>query len=164
MNFREGTIQDLDQLKQLAIKAWSPYQAALTRENWEQLYNSLNKDITYIELLHSSYCLVCENSNKDFIGMAFLVPQGNPTAIYPSEWSYIRFVSVDPAYSGKGIGRELTSRCITRARQMNEKVIALHTSEMMLSARHIYESLGFAIVREIDNRFGKRYWLYKMEL
>lgn len=40
----------------------------------------------------------------------------------------------------------------------------LHTSEMMGAARHIYESLGFKKLREIEPRYGKKYWLYKLEL
>ncbi len=96
--------------------------------------------------------------------MAFLVSNGNPTEIYDKDWSYIHFVTVDPKYSGLGIGRKLTNLCIETARQNRETVIALHTSEFMHTARHIYESMGFKILKEIDQRLGKRYWLYKLEL
>jgi uncharacterized protein (DUF1810 family) len=34
----------------------------------------------------------------------------------------------------------------------------------MDAARHIYESLGFTILKEIPNRFGKRYWLYTLNI
>jgi ribosomal protein S18 acetylase RimI-like enzyme len=96
--------------------------------------------------------------------MAFLVSKGNPTDIYEEEWSYVRFVTVDPDFGGQGIGRKLTTMCIAAARQNGEKTIALHTSELMGKARHIYETLGFEILKEIDQRLGKRYWLYKLDL
>jgi len=96
--------------------------------------------------------------------MAFLVPSGNPTDIYRKEWSYIRFVSVDPEFTGRGIGRKLTMMCIDKARANGENIIALHTSEIMGNARHIYESLGFRVLKEIDRRLGKRYWLYTLNL
>ena len=96
--------------------------------------------------------------------MAFLVPNGNPTDIYEQEWSYIRFVSVEPKFDGQGIGRRLTNMCIDLAKQNGEKAIALHTSETMDKTRHIYESLGFRILKKIDQRLGKRYWLYKLDL
>jgi len=92
------------------------------------------------------------------------VPNGNPTDIYLTEWCYIRFVSVDPDFRGKGIGKKLTNLCIEKAKENGEQTIALHTSELMDDARHIYESLGFEIVKEIAPRLGKRYWLYKLEL
>ena len=96
--------------------------------------------------------------------MAFLVPRGNPTEIFQGDWSYIRMVGVDPRFSGKGIGRQLTQHCIDFAKSTNEKTIALHTSEFMDAARHIYESLGFTPIKELPLRYGKRYWLYQLEL
>lgn len=164
MKYRQGNIDDLEQLRSLALKSWGQFQKELSPENWQKLFNSLNNVRTYSDLLERSYCLVCENDNKTIIGMAFLVHRGNPTEIYDEKWSYIRFLTVDPELSGKGIGRQLTEMCIGRAKKNKEQTIALHTSEMMSKARHIYESIGFYIVREIEPRFEKRYWLYKFDL
>ena len=98
------------------------------------------------------------------IGMAYLVPSGNPTHIYPADWSYIRMVGVHPEYRGMGIAKRLTQMCVDHARQANEKIVGLHTSEKMDDARHIYESIGFKIDKELDTIYGMRYWLYKLEL
>lgn len=100
------------------------------------------------------------------VGMAHIIPNGNPADIFKIEWSYIRMVGVNPKYQGQGqgIAKTLTQMCIYKAKQTNEKTIALHTSEFMDAARHIYESLGFKILQEIDQRFGKKYWLYTLDL
>jgi ribosomal protein S18 acetylase RimI-like enzyme len=164
ITYRQGTIDDLCELKNMAIKSWRQFQPKLTEENWAKLYTTLTDDKTYIDLLNQSNSIVCVSTTGKIIGMAFLVPNGNPTDIYECEWCYIRFVSVDPEFSGQGIGRKLTTMCIDTARQNGEKIIALHTSEIMDKARHIYESVGFNVLREIDQRLGKRYWLYKLEL
>ena len=164
INYRQGTINDLKELKNLAIKSWGQFQPKLTDENWLKLYNTLTDDKTYVELLDKSSSIICTTENDKVIGMAFLVPKGNPTDIYDKDWCYIRFVSVDPEFGGQGIGKQLTTICIDTARQNNEVVIALHTSEFMDKARHIYESIGFTILKEIDQRLGKRYWLYKLDL
>lgn len=164
MTIRAGNIDDLEQLRELALRSWAQFQDELTVENWQKLFNILNDKETYIELLGNSECIVCEAANKDIIGMAFLVPSGNATEIYKAEWCIIRFLSVDPTYSGLGIGRQLTEKCIELAKSNSEQTIALHTSEMMNTARHIYERLGFTILREIDPRFGKKYWLYTLDL
>jgi ribosomal protein S18 acetylase RimI-like enzyme len=163
INFREGNFADLEGLKDVAIKSWLTFQTSLTKENWEKLEKSLKDDHTYIDLLDKSNCILCTDAEK-ITGMAFLVPSGNPTEIYPADWSYIRLVSVDPDYQGKGIGRALTKKCLSLARSNGENVVALHTSELMENARHLYESLGFQIIRELDQRLGKRYWLYTMDL
>jgi len=162
--FRKGNIDDLNNLKQVAIKSWGQFQTSLTDEHWKTLSDSLNDDNTYTNLLENSDCIVCSTAEDKIIGMAFLISSGNPTEIYDKEWSYIRFVSVEPEFSGNGIGRKLTEMCIELAKSNNEKTIALHTSELMDNSSHIYETLGFRILREIDQRLGKRYWLYKLDL
>ncbi len=164
MIYRQGTSDDLQALKNLALKSWSPFQNQLTEEHWNSLSNTISSDKTYEELLEQSISFLCVLDDGDIIGMAFLVSKGHPTEIYLNEWSYIRFVSVDPKFAGQGIGRKLTIMCIDKAKQNGEKTIALHTSEMMGNAIHIYESLGFKILRELENRLGKRYWLYTLEL
>lgn len=155
---------DLVQLKNLAIKSWGQFEKELTTDNWDRLKTTLHNNNTYIELLQNSYSIVCENDNAQIVGMSFLVPHGNPTEIYHKDWSYIRFVTVDPDFSGQGLGRELTKKCIQYATDNNEKIIALHTSELMRNAMHIYESLGFTVLKEIDSRLGKRYWLYTLNI
>lgn len=164
MTYRHGNTNDLEQLKQLALVSWQQYQPELTEENWQKLYNNLSSRDTYLQLLKTSTSLICENEQKQVIGMAFLVPSGNPTEIYDADWASIRFVSVHPSFGGQGIGRLLTKKCIDLAIVNNEKTIALHTSEMMHKARHIYISLGFTILREIEPRLGKKYWLYTLNL
>lgn len=162
--YRQGNINDLAQLKNLAVKSWGQFQSKLTSDNWLKLYNTLTNDTTYIELLDKSTSIICTTGSDKVIGMAFLVPKGNPTDIYDKDWCYIRFVSVDPAFGGQGIGRKLTTLCIDAAKKNNESVIALHTSEIMDAARHIYEALGFTILKDIGQRLGKQYWLYKLDL
>lgn len=164
MQIREGNSTDIPQLKKLALDTWQQYQAVLTKENWDRLYNTLTDDNTFYELLNNSCSFVCENEEKEVIGMSFLVPSGNPTAIYSNDQCYIRFVTVSSKYAGRRLGQKLTEKCIEKARETNESVIALHTSEFMDKARHLYGKLGFQVSRELPSRLGKRYWLYELRL
>jgi ribosomal protein S18 acetylase RimI-like enzyme len=164
LNYRAGNDNDLNDLKRLAITSWAQFQPALTAENWEKLNATLSNDNTYTELLNNSQSIICTTDNDQIIGMAFLVSSGHPTEIYDTDWSYIRFLTVDPDFGGQGIGRQLTLQCIDLAKKNGETTIALHTSEIMNKARHIYEDLGFAILKEIGQRFGKQYWLYTLDI
>ena len=164
INYRPATTGDLEEMKGLAIKSWGQFEPVLTPENWEKLHGSLNDDATYKELLGTASVTIATDGQNKIIGMVFLVPHGNPTDIYDKDWSYIRFLTVDPEYGKLGIGKNLTQICIHKAKQNGETAIALHTSEMMDAARHIYEGLGFRILKEIDQRLGKRYWLYILKL
>lgn len=164
MKIRQGNLQDLKQIKELAIKEWTQFKNVLTPENWEKLYHSLTNDKTYPDLLKQSDSFVYENDKNEIIAFAFLVPSGNPTDIYNNQQSYIRFVTASQNYSGQKIGQTLTKKCVQKAKENGEKHVALHTSEMMNTARYVYEKLGFKIVKELELRLGKKYWLYELEI
>jgi N-acetylglutamate synthase-like GNAT family acetyltransferase len=117
----------------------------------------------YKDLLQVSRSFVCVADDK-VVGMAFLIPSGNPTDLFLAEWSYVRMVGVSPDYSGKGIGKKLTQLCIDFAKKSGEKTICLHTSEVMNTARHIYESFGFSMLKAIPERYGLKYWIFKLDL
>ncbi len=161
--YRQGSKADLDQLQKLGLASYGPFESILTQENWEKLAGFLKAPGTYTELLSHSTCFVAEKASK-IVGMAFLIPKGNPTEIFEANWSYVRMVGVDPGYSGQGIGRQLMERCIQQAKATHETIIALHTSEFMDTARLLYEKMGFNPMKELAPRFGKRYWLYSMAL
>ncbi len=161
--YREGTTHDKDQLRELGLISYGQFKGAFTEDNWGKLHSFLSAEDSYSAILKISKSYVCENKGK-IIGMAFLVPKGNPTEIFQEDWSYIRIVGVHPNFAGKGIGKRLTKMCIDFARATCESVVALHTAEFMDAARHIYERFGFKQIKELTPRYGKRYWLYQLEL
>jgi ribosomal protein S18 acetylase RimI-like enzyme len=164
MKIRNGNIHDLNSVKKLGQNTWKQFEKDLTYENWDKLSSIISDENLYKELLLNSKGFVCENDRGEIIGMSFIVASGNPTEIYSEEQSYIRFVTVSEKYSGLKLGQILTEECIDFAKNNGEKKIALHTSEFMDKARHIYEKLGFKIIKEIKPRYGKKYWLYEMNL
>lgn len=163
LSYRIGTINDVDQLQDLGIIAYGQFQSALTPDNWKTFNGNLQDRQKFIDILKIAKCFVCLDNNN-IVGVAYIIPSGNPTDLFKSEWSYIRMVAVNPKYRGQAIAKTLTKMCIEHAKQNNEKTIALHTSEFMDAARHIYESIGFKILEEIPPLFGKKYWLYTLDL
>jgi len=161
--YRTAIESDLVQLKRLGLLAYGQFQNVLGIENWELMKANQNDDSTYLNLLKIAKCFVCEIENA-IIGMAFLIPNGNPTAYFEKEWCYIRLVGVHPEFEGKGIGRKLTQQCIEFAKESGEGIIALHTSEFQNAARHIYESLGFIKQKDLDLIYGKQYYLYTLKV
>ena len=162
-HFRQASISDSEQLRDLALLSYGQFEDVLSEKNWSILDKNLKSEDSYLRMLKIATCFVCEQEDQ-IIGVAYLVPSGNPTEIFDTNWSYIRMVGVDPDFRGQGIARDLTKMCIAYAKLAQEKIIALHTSEFMDAARHLYESLGFQKVRELDPIFGKRYWLYQLNL
>ncbi len=130
----EASIADKQQLKELGILSYGQFSTILGPEHSSVLFNTLNDEQKLSELMNMSKCFVCVHENK-IIGMAHIIPSGNPWHFFKSEWSYIRMVGVDPKFGGQGIAKKLTAMCIDFAKKKNEKIIALHTSEFMDAAK-----------------------------
>jgi ribosomal protein S18 acetylase RimI-like enzyme len=162
LNYRKANEADFEQLKALGKEAYSEFVGVLSKENRAKMHAFLESDSSLKELMKQSTVFVCER-NTSIVGMIYLVPSGNPTKLFQKEWSYIRFLGVSTSCRGKGIGKQLTEHCIDYARGSGERYIALHTAEFMGPARAIYEKQGFRKGKEIEH-FGKRYWIYLLEL
>ena len=160
--FRRGTIKDVPGLRELGLMAYGQHRPAMNEANWNKLRGFLSEPDTYADLMNTAVCFVCETGTR-IVGMAFLVPKGDPTDLFEAHWSHIRMVGVDPAHAGRGIAKRLTRMCLDHARQTGERHVALHTSEFMDAARHIYEGFGFRVVRSFT-RYDKQYWIYLLDL
>src|SRR5258708_7758244 len=97
--YREGSPTEKKSLRQLGILSYNQFSKILSPPDWETMNRFLNSDKMWDQLVNNSKIFVCEHNDK-LIGMAYLVPSGNPTHIYPADWSYVRLVGVDPAYRG----------------------------------------------------------------
>ncbi len=161
--YREGSLHDKEQLQKLKIISYSQFSKVLTPDNWAKMNESLHDEDKLTELINKSKIYVCM-WNNEMVGVAYLVPSGSAWGPFKAEWSYIRNVGVNPEFRGRGIAKTLTKMCIDYAKKSGEKIIALHTSEFMDAARHIYEGIGFKAIEEIEPIFGKKYWLYMLEI
>jgi GNAT superfamily N-acetyltransferase len=161
--YRAASTEDVDEIRELTLIAYGQFDAILTEENRNAKKQNLGNTETYRNLFGIADCVVCVHENK-IVGSAFLIPSGNPNQWFEKDWAYIRLVAVHPDESGKGIGKQLTMWCLEKAKENQEKTIALHTSEFQHAARHIYEGLGFQKQRDLELMFGKQYYLYTLPL
>nr|WP_294790150.1 GNAT family N-acetyltransferase [uncultured Mucilaginibacter sp.] len=159
----QATLADIPQLKELGLIAYGQYAETLGADHWAQMQQNLSNEAMFADLLSKSTCFIARHANE-IIGMAFLLPSGNPVDVYQADWSSIRLVAVHPSHQGKHIARTLTQICINQAISNGEKTIALHTSSMMPAAMHVYESFGFKIIKDLGKRFGQQYFLYTLDL
>ena len=163
MYYRAAEEKDLEDLNVLALASYGQLKTYLTPGNWKKLRSMLTAVDHFPLLIRNSFGFVCEDSVR-LLGMAFLVPSGNPTEIYSKETSYIRMVGVDPTAVGNGIAKALTRLCMEKAKSTGEHTISLHSAEIMFAARHVYEKLGFKKVRLVDSYYGLQHWLYSYEI
>lgn len=162
LHYRQGSHADFEQLMALGKKAYAEFAEVLNEKNWAEMKAALNDGPGLKALIEKSKIYLCEDGVQ-LAGMIFLVPSGHPTELFSEAWAYIRFLAVDPAYRGMGIGKRLTEYCITGARADKEKKLALHTGEFMGPAKAIYQQMGFVQSRELQY-LGQKYWIYLLDL
>ena len=173
LKFRTADLSEaatLAEVNRLAFAGHTPLIAPEFQAAW--LANLENRTPLFEELLRAgSTAFVAEmtdlQDNTHIIATAMLVPKGNPTPRFPEygTWASIRWVAVHPDFGEQGLGRLIFEKCLAYARETDEEAVLLHTSNIMHAARHIYESLGFRILREeTEQFFGLQYWLFKLAL
>lgn len=103
---------------------------------------------------------VLGSATVDFTGALEDVASIRPGAVI------LRMLGVHPAAQGRGVGRALVTACLDAARRSGRTVALLHTSPRMVTARHLYESMGFERDPERDHHGEDGFTLlaYRMPL
>jgi GNAT superfamily N-acetyltransferase len=76
--------------------------------------------------------------------------------------AHIRMLGVDPEARGRGIGRVLMDAAVAEARRAGKRRMTLGTTERMVAAHRLYESMGF--LRGPDQVFDDGFRLRTYEL
>ena len=158
---RDAFTEEVNDVIALNIDAYHEYAHALTADNWEIMRTSLSN---VAKIAQQGQLIVAQNE-RELVGSVIYYPPGSSDSrIFPPEWASVRIVAVSSRQRGQGIGQQLSQECIHRAKQDRADMIGLHTSELMISARRMYERLGFQQDIELPQSLGIRYWRYSLNL
>lgn len=93
-------------------------------------------------------CWIAEKNGRN-VGSVFVVKQSEQVA-------RLRLLLVEPEARGSGIGERLVNECIVFAREAGYQTLTLWTQASLAAAQHIYQKVGFRIVKEeVHHHFGE---------
>lgn len=71
------------------------------------------------------------------------IPGGHPRAPLEPDQAHVRMLGVHPDVMRRGIGRALMEACLEEARGAGKRRITLETTERMVAAQRLYQTMGF---------------------
>lgn len=158
---RDANTRDYKEVALLSVESYREYSQSLTSENWNKMKTNLSN---VSEVANQAKLIVAEQNHK-LVGSVFYCRPGTSSSrLFRPEWASLRMLAVLPNYRGQKIGRYLSEECIQRAKLDRAEVVGLHTSELMISARKLYDKLGFQQDIELPRSLGIRYWRYVLRL
>lgn len=158
---RQVAPQECPGLAALVVAAYQEYAPALSADAWEQMRSALLQ----VPTLAATATLLVAEQHGHLTGSVLYFPPGtSDQRLFPRHWASMRLLAVSPECRGQGLGRLLTEACLTRARQDQAEFFGLHTSELMTTARQMYERMGFREDGELPSHFGIRYWRFVLPL
>ncbi len=159
--FEIAKSEDFESIAQLNVLAYEEFAAHLQAGSWE----IMQKNLSNIKERADSATFLLFRVKDELVGSVAYCPAGkSDSAVFRQDMASILLLAVHPRQRGKGLAKALTKACISMARRDGARSIGLFTSELMISAQHVYRSLGFQEDAELPMRHGIRYFRYILEL
>lgn len=92
------------------------------------------------------------------------VPGSRDRPALAEDEAHVRMLGVRPQDQGRGAGRKLMEAVLEEARRRGKRRITLDTTEAMVAAQRLYESMGFARGKDLVYDDGFRLRWYELEL
>lgn len=148
---RDAKPSDFQAIRVIATNANEEFRSPMG----DTLYSGYIANVLDVESRARNAFLLVAELGDEIVGTITLYrdinDEGIPTQ-FPAGTAGIRATAVSPAARSQGIGTELVSAAIARARLFGARAIALHTAECMEGAMRLYERLGFRRAPERDFR------------
>lgn len=157
---RSTVAADLPTVHRIVSVAYAEFEPWLTPANWTRMTGNIAK---VVEPGAPGLLRVATLDEQLAGTVTYLPPGPKDYQRVPPEWAVIRVLAVDPALRGRGVARALTADCLALARADHAPMVGLHTAEMMVAARALYEGAGFVRHQEFAH-LDLRFCIYMLEV
>jgi predicted adenylyl cyclase CyaB len=146
---RDARPADRDAIREVTLAAYQEY-AARMPGFWEGYRQNIVESVGDVGAAEQ---LVAERHGT-VVGTVLLYPPRRmklPRGEWlEMPWPEVRLLAVVPDARGGGIGGALMQECMRRVRRAGGRVLSLHTTDLMETARRMYERMGFVRAPELD--------------
>ena len=159
MNISKAGSADIPVIRELAYKIWpGTYQAILGLEQVDYMLDLLYSEKTLRKQMEQQVEFIVASDNEDPVGFASF------SSTHPDVYK-LHKIYVLPSQQGKGTGRMMVDYVKQQAASSGAKFLQLNVNRYN-NARHFYEKLGFAVIREEDIDIGNGFFMndYVMQL
>lgn len=151
LNIRQADDSDQTAIQELTLAAYQEYAANLAPQQWQEYRKNI---LDTLNEAQPEMQLVAE-LNGEIVGSVLIVPaepvmESSEGVIMQPGFPEVRLLAVTPAARGWGIGKALMQACIAQARAAGKSALTLHTSDLMKTAKRMYEQMGFKRDPEMD--------------
>ena len=145
---RDAEPHELDEVGRVILASYQEYAERMPPEAWAEYAQNMQN---VASRLPESELIVAVQRGK-IVGSATFYPlHRRADSVWPSDWTGVRLVAVEPYSRGQGIGRMLVAECVRRSREQGAAAVGLHTTPLMTVAAAMYERMGFVRVPEFDH-------------
>lgn len=143
---RNARPEELDKVALLLKEAYEQYEKFMPPE----IFQSYLEDIMDVRSRLPESDLIVAELDGHLAGTVTLYLRSSESRVWPEGWASVRLLGVLPAYRNQGVGQALMDECILRCKQEGIRVLGLHTTDAMATAKRMYERMGFKRVPEFD--------------
>jgi GNAT superfamily N-acetyltransferase len=150
---REGTPGEMAALGRLLVSVYRGLAGFPSPDEQPRYYETL-ADIGALTQRPGTAILVAADDRGLLGGVVYFADMahsgGGGSASGEHDAAGFRFLAVDPAARGRGVGRALMSACIARAHAAGRRQLVIHTTRAMEVAWRMYEKAGFRRAPDLD--------------
>jgi putative acetyltransferase len=132
LSIRSATNEDRDQIEELVFGILRSFDLALDREGTDRDLSDIESN--YLD--RGGVFEVVENRDGKIVGTVGLYPLDETTI-------ELRKMYFDPSIRGRGLGKQLLTKMIEKAKNLGYLRVYLETASVLTRAVHLYESAGF---------------------
>jgi len=150
VSMRDALEGDREAARKVTLAAYEEYAKRMPPGLWEGYRKNI---VASLDEKGSAQHIVAEYAGE-IVGSVLLYPSGasaygagvEESAALPE----MRLLAVHPVMRGQGIGTALTRECVQRAQRAGAWALGLHTTDLMQTAKQMYERMGFVRAPELD--------------